>query len=65
MLPLAVADLARPAHADENLETTFRLRSMGVATGLVSLVLDATFATAATHDYLDWNRVREYRPELD
>ena len=60
LLPLAVALiwLGQLTRDEKILEMTFRLRSMGVATGLVSLVLAPTFATAATHDYLDWNRVR-------
>jgi hypothetical protein len=36
----------------------FPLRPVGVAAGLVSLLLYLAFSAAATHDYLDWSRVR-------
>jgi Dolichyl-phosphate-mannose-protein mannosyltransferase len=36
----------------------FRLRPIGIAAGLLSLLLLLVYSAAGTHDYLDWNRER-------
>ena len=60
ILPLALALIWEGWRTDEGEypDAPFRLRPIGVAAGLVGLVLSLAFATAATHDYLDWSRAR-------
>jgi hypothetical protein len=60
ILPLALALLWKGQRlaALEGSDMSVRLRPIGVGVGLVSLAFYLTFATAATHDYLDWSRVR-------
>jgi dolichyl-phosphate-mannose-protein mannosyltransferase len=60
ILPLALALVWEGVCTERRKEpgALFDLRPIGVAAGLVSLMLYLTFASAATHDYLDWSRVR-------
>ena len=66
ILPLALALIWKSTHTEgrEEPDVPFRLRPIGVAAGLFILMLYLAFASAATHDYLDWNRVR-WKTDLD
>jgi hypothetical protein len=60
IMPLALALIGKGvcSAGREEPEAPFQLRPIGLAAGLVCLMLSLTFTVAATHDYLDWSRAR-------
>jgi hypothetical protein len=62
ILPLVLAliwmGISSAGRQGPDLGGAFPLRRIGVAAGLLSILVYLTFATAATHDYLDWSRER-------